>query len=504
MSAIRVLYGDRDTYGVQKSAVEEIESIFGIKWNAMIWDGKAEVPDLPDDAQLENDLSAVVGREKVSMDHAARLKHSFGLSSIEVEMLREGKYPEIVDAVVEPDKEDLPKLMAFLKSKNIRSIIYGGGTSVNGSILFRRSGKTIAISVGRLKEFRLLENIATVGSGWKGLELERKLNESGYTTGHFPESILSSTVGGWIATKAAGQESNYYGSIENRVVGASLVRSDGHLEDVLSPRESSGLMARDIALGSEGRFGLISEAAIKVDRLPVTRYYRSFIVRDFASGIHYMRNLDKIPALVRMSDAAETEFSFKNTAESFGLRYVRRRISGKGFREPCLMIMIDNDQNRITRPENSISLGRFPAVTWERDRYERPYLGNELWKRGIVPDTLETSALWTNMLELHRSTVEIFEKMRKEREIRGFIMSHISHLYKQGACVYFTFAIRSDNVLEDISALRDAMLENFISHGSPVTHHHSPGTLMRKFENREKLNMQSKFIDPLFAGGDIY
>ena len=504
MSAIRVLYGDRDTYGVQKSAADEIESIFGIKWDTIAWDGKVEVPDVPTNNDLGNDLSAVLGKEKVSLDPSVRLKHSFGLSSIEVEMIREGKYPDIVDAVVEPDKEDLPKLMAFLKTNGIRSIIFGGGTSVNGSLLFRRNGRTVAISVNRMKAFRLLENLAVVGSGWKGLELEKKLNESGFTTGHFPESMLSSTVGGWIATKAAGQESNYYGSIENRVTGVSLVRSDGQLEDIMSPRESSGLMARDLAIGSEGRFGLISEATIKVDRLPARRYYRSFIVRDFEAGIEYMRGLDKIPALVRMSDAAETEFSFKNTEESFGLRYVRKRIAMKGFREPCLMIMIDNDQDRITRPDNSIPLGKSPAVMWERDRYERPYLGNELWKRGIVPDTLETSALWHNMVELHRSTVGCFEDIRKERGIRGFIMSHISHLYRQGACIYFTFAIRSGDELDDISAVRDAILKNFISHGSPVTHHHGPGTLMRKYEDREKLNMQLKFTDPVFAGGDIY
>jgi len=499
MPAVRVLYGTRDKYEIHPAAVREIESIFGIKWSGILWDGKVQVPDLPEDNKLKEDLSGILDQDKISLDPERRLIHSFGLSSVEIAGLKAGRYPEIVDAVVEPEAKDLPGLIAFLKSRKIYSIIYGGGTSVNGSLHYKRKGLTIAISTDRLKEYRVVDNIAIVGSGWKGGELEKKLNESGLTAGHFPESMLASTVGGWVATKAAGQESNYYGSIEDRTIGAVVVRSDGIIRDTISPRESSGLMAKDIALGSEGRYGVITEVALKVQSLPEKRFYRAFILRDFESGIDYMKKLDGIPAVVRLSDAEETGFSLNNNEESFGIRYVRSRIRSMGFEKPCLIIMIDNDQDRIVKPPRSISLGRSPAVTWERDRFERPYLGNELWKRGIIPDTLETSAIWDNMATLHSTTLSEFEKVREARGFRGFIMSHISHVYKQGACIYFTFAIMSGNEIEDLSAVREAILNNFMTQGSPVTHHHGPGTLMRKYVEKNRIAMQALLMDPIFS-----
>ena len=499
MPGVRVLYGSMDGYELQATAVEEIESVFGIRWPEKPWDGMTQPPDVPPNIDLKKELSEILGRDRVFIDASTRLKHSLGMSSPEILGVRNGKYPVIVDAVVIPDDKDILPLLAFLESRKIHGIIYGGGTSVNGSLQSQKGAATISISTERLRKLQISENYAVIGSGWKGFELENELNSSGYTMGHFPESMEGSTLGGWIATKAAGQESNYYGSIEDRLLSVRMLRSDGTLADTISPRESAGLMAKDIATGSEGKFGIITEAAVKLDRLPLKRYYRSFIVESFEAGIAFLRNMKSIPAISRLSDGVETEFSLKNSRDSFGLKYVRRIVRMRKFSDPSILIMVDNDQDRITKPPRSISIGSSPAKTWERDRYKRPYLGNELWMHGIVPDTLETSARWENLAELYRSTVSLFRRLQNERKFRGFIMSHISHVYPQGACIYFTFAIKSNKEPDDLIAIRDAMLANFIRMESPVTHHHGPGNLMRKFEESSKLHMQSLLRDPVFS-----
>ncbi|MCL5441957.1 MAG: hypothetical protein M1468_04750, partial [Candidatus Thermoplasmatota archaeon] len=216
-------------------------------------------------------------------------------------------------------------------------------------------------------------------------------------------------------------------------------------------------------------------------------------------GIAFLRNMKEIPAITRLSDGVETEFSMKNSRDSIGLKYVRKVVRMRKFIDPSLLITIDNNQDRITKPPRSISIGSSPAKIWERDRYKRPYLGNELWMRGIVPDTLETSARWENLVELYNSTISLFKTLQGERKFRGFIMSHISHVYPQGACIYFTFAIKSNKEPDDLIAIRDAMLSNFIRMGSPVTHHHGPGKLMRKFVDGNKLHMQSLLRDPVFS-----
>jgi|GEM_PF-2660414 len=499
MPGVRVLYGSRDGYELQASAINEIESIFGIKWPEKTWDGLANPPEVPGNMDLGEKLSEIVGSNNVFLDASTRLKHSLGMSSPEILDIRNGKIPAIVDAVVAPDYENIIPLLAFLKAGKMHAIIYGGGTSVNGSLQSQKGRATVSISTERLRKIQISENYAVIGSGWKGLELEDKLNSSGYTMGHFPESMEGSTLGGWIATKAAGQESNYYGSIEDRLLAVTIIRSDGDLADTISPRESAGLMAKDIATGSEGKFGIITEAAVKLDRLPQKRYYRSFIVENFETGIGFLKNIKAIPAISRLSDAVETEFSLKNSRDSLGLKYVRKAINMKKFGSPAILIMIDNDQNRITKPPGSISMGSSPAKIWERDRYQRPNLGNELWKHGIVPDTLETSARWENMDELYHSTISLFKTLQTDRKFRGFIMSHISHVYPQGACIYFTFAIKSNKEPDDLIAIRDAMLGNFIRMGSPVTHHHGPGKLMRKFVDGNRLQMQALLTDSVFS-----
>ena len=499
MPGVRVLYGSKDGYELQITAINEIESIFGIKWAEKIWDGLANPPEVPGNIELGKELSEIVGNDNVFLDASTRLKHSLGMSSPEILGIRNGKFPVIVDAVVAPGYEDIIPLLAFLESRKMHGIIYGGGTSVNGSLQSQKGAATVSISTERLRKFQISDSYAVIGTGWKGMELEKKLNSSGYTMGHFPESMEGSTLGGWIATKAAGQESNYYGSIEDRLLAVRIIRSDGDLADTISPRESAGLMAKDIATGSEGKFGIITEAAVKLDSLPLKRYYRSFIVENFETGIAFLKNMKAIPAISRLSDGMETEFSMKNSRDSIGLKYVRKMVKIRKFSNPSLLITIDNKQDRITKPPGSISIGSSPAKIWERDRYDRPYLGNELWMRGIVPDTLETSARWENLVELYHSTISLFKTLQGERKFHGFIMSHISHVYPQGACIYFTFAIKSNKEPDDLIAIRDAMLSNFIRMGSPVTHHHGPGNLMRKFVDSRKLQMQSLLGDPVFS-----
>ena len=149
-----------------------------------------------------------------------------------------------------------------------------------------------------LKKIELNDGMAICGSGFTGRELEEILNTKGKTMGNFPESFNYSTVGGWISTMESGQESNQYGDIENMVCSVELARSDGLFSDPYLPRFSSGISVKDVAMGSEGKCGIILNAGIKVHDLPEKRHYYSYFFKSFKDGVKSIREMRKFPVFI--------------------------------------------------------------------------------------------------------------------------------------------------------------------------------------------------------------
>jgi alkyldihydroxyacetonephosphate synthase len=166
----------------------------------------------------------------------------------------------------------------------------------------------------------------------------------------------------------------------------------------------------------------------------------------------------------------------------------------------AMMILVNNDYQFKEKLIGGIPTTAYPAKMWARDRYSRPALANILWKHGYVPDTLETSCQWETIIKLYQNTIDSFKIAQKEKGFKGIIMAHISHIYQTGACIYFTYIIRSENPLEDLLFIRQIIMKSILENGGSITDHHGTGTLFAIYKNREKEKMQDQLNDELFSG----
>lgn len=498
MSKINILYGSGSGYMLTPGMKSLLDSSLGKIDPSEAWDGKVEVPDLKHDADLAASLSKVLKKNNFTLNPEERFVHSVGQSSLEICSLRDGIFPDIVDAVVFPEYSEVQPLLKLALEKKYQITVYGGGTSVTGGHLFKRKGTVISVDTKNLKEFRRGSGYVVLGAGFKGQEAENLLNTHGLTLGNFPESMQFSTIGGWIATMASGQESNQYGDIENILLSARVSRSDGEVLQPIVPRESTGLDAKALALGSEGRRGLITEAVLNTYRSPANRSFSSYFFRTFNEGINAIRKIRNIPTVLRLSDEPETMFSMDTADESTMKKVLRGYISVRGAQRGSMLIVMNNDASALLNIPGAIYTGPQIGRKWFRERYIRPYLGNEVWKKGIVPDTLETSASWDNIETLHSMVSEAFNEKTSELGLKGILLSHISHVYNSGASIYFTFMMRKCNT-DTLQDIRHAMVRTFIQCGGSISHHHGIGSYLSEYIENPVKNIEKGMQDPLFS-----
>lgn len=497
---IPVLYGDYSD-SIDSTTSRYVGRKLGVELKE-IWDGEAEVGFPETSGDIVDELKSFIPVEDLEFDTGMRFQHSLGKSSPEILLAKHSKIERIVDAIVYPHHKSAQDILSGLLSRGYSAIIYGGGSSVSGSLLVGKQDKVVSIDTRKLHGIQFGQNLVTMGAGWTGAEAEALVNKYGYTIGNFPESFSRSTLGGWVSTKATGQESNHYGGIENMVLAVKLVTSRGIIQDSVLPRRSSGLDARDIALGSDGKFGLLTEVTLKLWRIPEKRYFSSRIYRSFMEGIEALSHSDRFPAVARLSDELETEFALSSSGDSTSARLFRRYIKLRGFSGGSLLIMMNNDAVFNPVSADSISGGSIPAKKWKEGRYTRPNLANQLWKGGLVPDTLETSTTWSNLYQLYSRTRGEFYSMRDSMGFRGEIMAHVSHMYRTGACIYFTFILRADDEIGVLDKVRDGLIRTFTENGGSVTHHHGVGAFFRKYVDSSLLEMQDRLADPLFRRVD--
>ena len=494
---VPVLYGE----GISRDFTTEfnfIESIFGAHTD-ISWDGNRKI----DEKGYEDTSSSLKGyfpEGSLSTSIRERFLHSTGKSSIEMLEARENTPVPVVEAVVYPDYNNIGEIIAGIGKSGSKALIYGGGTNVTGCFRIKPESRVIAVDTSKLNHITIKENTVTVGAGTLGADLEKILNGQGYTSGNFPESFNYSTVGGWIGTLENGQESNQYGGIENSIISLKAYNRDTVLEDRIVPRESSGLKTQTAFQGSEGRYGIIVEATLKAFKLPGKREFKSYFFKNFKDGIESIKSMDRFPSVLRLSDETETDIGLNGGKDSTIKRLFKKYLGARGVRNGAMMVIVDNDSRLKLKISGGLFSGSFPAKQWIADRYTRPAMANILWKHGYVPDTLETSATWNILPELHESTIAKFHSLERELGFEGIIMAHLSHMYETGACIYFTFIIKSENSMRDLKAVREAIMDNFIRSGAAISDHHGTGTYFRKYQDQGKLKMQSMLEDNIFSG----
>jgi alkyldihydroxyacetonephosphate synthase len=300
--------------------------------------------------------------------------------------------------------------------------------------------------------------------------------------GHFPSSITSSTLGGYLATRSAGQLSSRYGKIEDMAVALEAVLPNGELwRSVVAPRSATGPDLKQLLIGSEGTLGIITAATMRVWPLPPVRRFLSFVFADVAPGITAMRQVMQRglrPSVVRLYDEADTTLALG----SIGLEA-----------EGCLLVwMVEGDEATATLEDEAItaaclavggaSLGAAPGEHWYAHRYAMGYRQTQILPEptGLV-DTFEVATTWANLLPL-------YEAVRGALSARAYTMAHFSHCYPDGCSIYFTALWESDTPEDSDTAYRslwDEAMAACREAGGTISHHHGIGRQKASWLKRE-------------------
>jgi alkyldihydroxyacetonephosphate synthase len=440
-------------------------------------------------------LAAVVGEEFVTHDHAQRVSHAAGRSYPDLVRLRAGRLDVAPDAVVFPaSSSEVAAVIAVCVQHDLAVVPFGGGSSVVGGVDALRGGHVAAVCLDltRLKALVSVDaesELATFEAGVYGPDAEQLLAEHGLTLGHFPQSFEFSTIGGWVATRSAGQASTGYGRIDKLVQAVRVVTPQGEVSTSAVPATAAGPDLRQLLVGSEGTLGVITEATLRVRPIPAKRHSEAWAIDGFAAGAGALRELEQSGTaadVTRLSDEEETRF---NLAMAGGkASALTKYLSVRMIANPCLLILsFDGDPDsirdrrrraaRVLRRHGAVTLGAPVGSAWEKGRFHGPYLRDELLTAGYLVDTLETAANWSSAMDTYRAVNTALATSLAARGTPGLVGCHISHLYPTGCSLYFTYLARADRdePLAQWRAAKSAASDAIAACGATITHHHAVG-----------------------------
>jgi alkyldihydroxyacetonephosphate synthase len=455
-------------------------------------DVRLREPRLPDG--LRERLTAVAGADGVRDDRRARVLRAAGKSYPDLVRQRAGDCEAAPDAVVFPRTHDeVRAVLQACAQADVAVVPFGGGTSVVGGVEPWRGAfdALLSLDLGRLDALVGVDETsltAVVEPGIRGPELEALLGARGYTLGHFPQSFEYASIGGYVATRSAGQASTGYGRIDELVLGVRCACPAGDLELAPIPASAAGPSLRQVVVGSEGTLGVITQAALRLHRAPAARRYEGFMISSFEAGVEALRALEQegvAPDVARLSDRQETRITL--LLAGFGTGGLRDEIAGRylrarGAEEGCLMITgWEGTHERVAdrraatvallRRHGAVGLGRSAGDAWVRNRYAGPYLRDDLMDRGVMVETLETAGQWSDLVRLYRAVGDALSAHAP------IVMCHVSHLYGSGASLYYTFIARQEAgaEIEQWRRTKAAACEAIVSSGGTITHHHAIG-----------------------------
>ena len=462
---------------------------------------EVRLPESSLDRSVRERLARVVGEQHIHDDRAARVEHAAGRSYPDLVRLRSGSLAAAPDAVLEPASADeIGAVLGVCSEARVAVVPFGAGSSVVGGVepLAGACAAVLSLDLRRLDRVLDVDRTsltATLQGGLFGPEAERLLGAEGVTLGHFPQSFEYSTVGGWVATRSAGQASTGYGRIDELVEGLRMITPVGEVTRRPVPATAAGPDLRELYVGSEGVLGVICDATLRVRPLPAARRYEAWSFRSFGEGheaFRVMEQADASPDVARLSDEDETRLSLAlasrgGAAERAGLAYLRMR----GHEGGCLAIVgFEGDEDEVERRRlrsgallragGGVRLGRRPGEAWLRGRYHGPYVRDTLLDHGVFVETLETATSWSNLAVLHEAVRGALRASLAERGTPPLVMCHVSHLYRSGASLYFTFLARreaeeAEVALEQWRAAKTAACDAIVASGGTITHHHAVG-----------------------------
>jgi alkyldihydroxyacetonephosphate synthase len=452
---------------------------------------------LPPAEALPQAVIDAVGEANVFAGDEDRLRHATGCGYADLARLRSGALEGAPDAVLVPaDAEALKSVIAACAAEGVAIVPFGGGTSVVGGVepLRGTHGRLVSLDLGALREVSVDRRslTATLGAGLRGPEAEAALGAQGLTLGHFPQSFEYATVGGFAATRSAGQASSGYGRFDSLVSSVRLLAPAGEISTLATPHTAAGPALRELVIGSEGVLGASPDVTVRVRPAPTVRRYEAWIAESFDAGSEIVRALAQgpgLPEIIRVSDEEETEGTLAlNGPRGASSRLFDGYLGLRKRRGGALMIVgFEGDEEstarrraltvRALRSGGAAYLGQTAGRAWEHGRYQGPYLRDKLVEMGAMVETLETSHTWSRFGELHEAVGAAIRNSLAAQGTPGLVFCHLSHAYADGASLYFTFISRARRgaEIEQWAEVKRAACEAIVDHGGTITHHHAVG-----------------------------
>lgn len=440
----------------------------------------------------------IVGEENVKTDEYSRLEIAYGKTMVDLMRLREGIVENVPDIVLHPrDKEDVKKIVQYCNKEKIAIYVYGGGSSVTRGVECVNGGVSLdtRIHMKKVLKFNETNQTITVEPGMSGPDLEKVLNNAqklfnakrAYTCGHFPQSFEYSCVGGWVVTRGAGQNSTYFGKIEDIVICQEYITPAGIIKTDEYPAAATGPSIDEIMMGSEGTFGILVSVTLKIFRhMPENQRRFSYIFRNWEDGKNAVREIMQgqfgYPSVFRLSDPEETDVALK----LYGVEgtFIDKLMDIKGYKkgERCLMLgftdgerdftkVVKKKIHKVCKSYGAMYTTGYVTEGWEKGRFRDPYMREDLQDYGIMTDTLECSVNWDQLQY-------VYENVRNYCKSRSntICMTHMSHFYPQGVNLYFIF-IAKINEIDEYLNYQYGILDNIQKYGAAMSHHHGIGKM---------------------------
>jgi alkyldihydroxyacetonephosphate synthase len=421
----------------------------------------------------------IVGGGHFSRQESDLISYSLDYWLYGVFLSQKGDLPALPSAVVSPaSAAQIQEIVRCASKYKVFITPFGGGSGVLGGAIPLNG--SIVLNLQRMSRFLSLDELSLVAefeAGIMGANLELELNHRGYSAGNIPQSLFCSTLGGWISTRAAGQFSTKYGKIEDMLLGMEVVLPDGNLLNIKPvPRRSVGPSLKDLFLGGEGTLGIVTKATISIHPVPKLTIKQSFVFPTIEVAVDAVRKILRAeagPAVVRIFDEAESERYFPE----IGRKVVTIFISEGQTEYTTLDARVIR---RISRENGGKFSGEEPVNIWLEKRFDIG-LGPVLMQYGGIVDTIEVSALFKDAVKLYKDMVASMKGVEGVLEVSG----HYSHFYREGACLYVTFAGIPKEPLRYYQDTWDAAMEATLQNNGSISHHHGVGFWRMQYMEQE-------------------
>lgn len=438
---------------------------------------------------------------QLSTDPHQRLKRSMGHSYRDLVQVFTGQPIVLVDAVAIPQTEqEVLEILQLAQQHAFIVVAFGGGTNVVRALHNQQSHRAVLVvdmsAMNQVIHIDTLHHTASFRAGILGPALEDALQGRGFTMGHFPQSFEYASLGGWIATRSAGQESSRYGKVDDMIVSLRVATPQGLLTTQAFSADADGINLKSLFLGSEGTLGIITEATVKIHPMVAHSTWVAAVLGRFEAGhqaVRLITQMGLLPSVVRLSDEDETEiFSLMSEHKPTWPAQVKKLVGQwllrrKGITRPNLLLLrFDGPPaevrkrvaktQKIIRQQGGLLLGSSLGKKWQKNRFNLPYLRDDFLEKGFLLDTAETVVPWDQLGPLHTQLQQQLRQHEAFGKEKGLLLAHLSHVYPNGATIYFTLITpRTADAVAQWESLKTITNNAFAEAKGAVSHHHGIG-----------------------------